>query len=91
MTHTQHAAIAEQAYFLWLDDGMIHGRAETHWAAAEKLLAKDAMTAAAASKPKAAKVAKVKGTSKAMQKATKTAAGASRVTRVRTAEARLHS
>lgn len=40
MSKPHHAAIAEQAYFLWLDDGMAHGKAEQHWALAEKLLAR---------------------------------------------------
>ena len=39
MATAPHAAIAEQAYFLWLNDGMRHGKAEHHWAMAEKLLA----------------------------------------------------
>lgn len=47
MSKPQHAAIAEQAYFLWLDDGMAHGKAEQHWALAEKLLAQQPATATA--------------------------------------------
>ena len=40
MTNTMHTEIAKQAYMLWLQDGMEHGRAEQHWITAEKLVAK---------------------------------------------------
>lgn len=56
MSKPHHAAIAEQAYYLWLDDGMAHGKAEQHWALAEKLLAQPA--APAAPKKTRAKAAK---------------------------------
>lgn len=58
MNKPHHAAIAEQAYFLWLDDGMAHGKAEQHWALAEKLLARQpAPTAAKKTRAKATKPA----------------------------------
>lgn len=38
MSKLHHADVAKQAYYLWLDDGMTHGKAEQHWALAEKLL-----------------------------------------------------
>ena len=40
MTDTTHTEIATQAYLLWLQDGMSHGRAEQHWIAAERLVSK---------------------------------------------------
>lgn len=66
MNKPHHAAIAEQAYFLWLDDGMAHGKAEQHWALAEKLLAqrppaaapKKTRTKVAKSAPRAARIRK---------------------------------
>lgn len=66
MSKPHHAAIAEQAYFLWLDDGMAHGKAEHHWALAEKLLAQQVAPAApkkaraktAKSAPRAARIRK---------------------------------
>ncbi len=54
MTKQLHAAIAEQAYFLWLNEGMNHGKAEHHWIMAERLLNAEAPTVA---KPKAKKAA----------------------------------
>lgn len=38
MRKLTHAAIAEQAYYLWLDDGMTHGNHEHHWTLAQKIL-----------------------------------------------------
>lgn len=52
MTKQLHDAIAEQAYYLWLNDGMKHGKAEHHWTMAERLLRAEAPVAA---KPKAKK------------------------------------
>ena len=52
MSNTMHSEIAKQAYFLWLQDGMLPGRAEQHWVAAEKLVAKRKMTPRKAKKPK---------------------------------------
>ena len=57
MSKPHHAAIAEQAYFLWLEDGMAHGRAEHHWALAEKLLAQSAQATPKKTPAKAAKPA----------------------------------
>ena len=45
MSNAVHAEIATEAYFLWLQDGGMHGRADQHWEAAEKMVAKRQVTA----------------------------------------------
>lgn len=46
MSEMMRTEIAREAYFLWIKDGMTHGRAEQHWTAAEKLVAKRKVTTA---------------------------------------------
>ena len=58
MAKPMHAAIAEQAYMLWLNDGMMHGKADHHWAMAEKLLAAEAPVAPKPAKARKAPAAK---------------------------------
>lgn len=58
MSKLPHDAIAEQAYYLWLDDGMMHGNHEHHWTLAEKILAQQpAPVAPKKAKAKTAKAA----------------------------------
>lgn len=57
MSQSLQAQIAEQAYLMWIKDGMAHGRAEQHWAAAERLLSQQAAKPADATPKPAVKAA----------------------------------
>jgi hypothetical protein len=52
MTISLHQRIEERAYFIWIDEGRIHGRCHEYWLRAERELT------AVAAKPIKAKAAK---------------------------------